>query len=139
MDKFIEWVGTFHPASVHFPIALLTVALLSRLQGQRAQMREKHLPYGFISRYCLYFGTITACLAAALGWAFASPMGTETDLMFYHRWFGTAVALGSVVVVVLKERGWCYTIPLAILVLGVLLTGFLGGAMIYGLDQHSPP
>src|SRR5207249_9815896 len=63
-EKLIGWLGRFHPAAVHFPIALLTAAAVAEL----LRMATGRPAFDAVSRYCLWFGTLTAAFAGVLGW-----------------------------------------------------------------------
>jgi hypothetical protein len=65
-----------------------------------------------------------------------------------HRWLGTTTVVGAGALLVLREscrhpdrrrtRLWFRVVLLGEAVL-VSVTGFLGGAMVFGLDYHSWP
>jgi hypothetical protein len=63
-------IGYFHPAIVHFPIALLSLAgmsvALSFFLGQRL------IPFAYA---CLVIGAIGAVVSAVMGWSFADIRG----------------------------------------------------------------
>ena len=142
-------MGYFHPAVVHFPIALLSIAglciVLSWVFGQGCVQ----FAYG-----CLVLGALGSLAAALMGWSFAEIRGLSdwTEMItstaderqsneFFHRWVGTFLALASLVVAWMAYRagksdatrpgkGW----KMATLVLAALvgLVGHQGGELVYG-------
>lgn len=58
-------LGRFHPALIHFPIALLTVAAFLAIFGFGSVHMDK------AAVYCLVLGTLGSIVAAASGWGFA--------------------------------------------------------------------
>ncbi|HKK70291.1 MAG TPA: plastocyanin/azurin family copper-binding protein [Candidatus Krumholzibacteria bacterium] len=142
--RVISWLGTFHPPVVHFPIGLLVAAALAELLAMSGRWHETSL---HAARFCLWLGAASAVVAAVLGWFFAGFRITDGAWMLTaHRWAGTALAVGAVVVVAMGERARlartgprAYRVALFVLAVVVLATGFVGGAMIYGLSAHAWP
>lgn len=142
-EKFIGWLGRFHPPSTHFPIALLVAAALAELLG----IVTRQPFFESAARYCLWFGALGAVLTATLGWFMADfRLADRSTLLTIHRWVGTSVALAAGVVLVLGEKSrrdpgkrgtrLVFRIALFTVTLLVLAAGFLGGAMLYGLHLH---
>lgn len=95
--KLFRAFGYFHPAMVHFPIALFFLsgacAALSYFLGSRCQS---------LAYQCLVLATLTSIVTVVMGWAFADIKDYPTwenmlakdathDQMnfFFHRWLGT--------------------------------------------------
>jgi mono/diheme cytochrome c family protein/uncharacterized membrane protein len=143
--KLVGWLGRFHPAIVHFPIGLLTAAAVAeslRLATGKPIFEEA-------SRFCIWFGALAALPAAALGWfAGGFCLSDASWVLMTHRWLGTFTVVCALLLLVLSEvcrrrdrpraRIWCLATLLVVAVL-VLITGFLGGAIAYGLDHYSWP
>jgi uncharacterized membrane protein len=143
VQKLIGWLGRFHPATVHFPVALLTAAavaeLLRLLTGRPA--------FDAITRYCLWFGALTAVAAAVLGWFLGGFYVSDASwLLTAHRWLGTLTTFTAVLLLGLCEGSRaperrrtriCFRSVLLILTGLVLATGFFGGAVVYGLDHYT--
>jgi len=142
-------IGYLHPAIVHFPIALLTIAALSVLVSY--MFGERYTQFAF---NCLVLGFLFSIASAVLGWSFAESRGygdwskmmsssssEDEASIFLHRWVGSAVAIVGVVVVI---AGWRNgqsdgTRPghfwrIGVLVLAVLVgwVGHEGGELVYG-------
>jgi plastocyanin/uncharacterized membrane protein len=138
---FIRWVGHFHPAMTVFPIAMLLGAAVAEL------LRMLKGP-GWLegaSRWCVIVGAIGAVITAPLGWAFAAGQG-GSQLLETHRWLGTAAMTLAVLVLILSEmshrqihraglRG-AFRVALFASAALVGVTGFFGGAMVYGIHEY---
>jgi mono/diheme cytochrome c family protein len=60
-DRFgstILWLGRFHPPTVHYPIALLTAAMVSEL----LRIVTSRPAFDAVTRYCVGFGAVTAVI-----------------------------------------------------------------------------
>jgi uncharacterized membrane protein/mono/diheme cytochrome c family protein len=143
--KLIVWIGTFHPPSVHFPIALLTAAAVAEL----LRIAAAHLTFDAVTRVLVWFGAITAVVAGVLGWFLAGFRLTDPSrLMTAHRWLGTTtVACASLLLMFseLSRRPGRYRSRLGfrmmLLLVAILasVTGYVGGAMVFGPDYHNWP
>lgn len=139
--------GYFHPATVHFPVALIIVAaasvLFSTVTGRRAED---------FAVFCLVLGALSAVVAACMGWSFASTRGypgwsaslsdlQEHQTAFWHRWLGVGVAgLGmmlALIAICVKGRAypkWNMVWKVGVIVLAALVAwvGHQGGELTYG-------
>jgi mono/diheme cytochrome c family protein/uncharacterized membrane protein len=145
LDKLTRWLGKLHPAAIHFPIALLTAAagaeVLRLLTGNPV--------FDAASRYCIWFGTLGAVVAGALGWfAGGFQLNDASWVMTTHRWLGTFVVAWAALVLVLSEASgrpnrrrtrMCFRVALLVVPVLILVTGFLGGAVVFGLNHYSWP
>jgi len=137
-SDWLRSLGGFHPAVVHFPIALPMAAagidLASLFGPWKAGVRRGAVP---AIPWLIGLGAAGAVVAALLGWADAATMGFEPALrrvLFFHRWLGTATAVLSLAVLLL------YHLPVPALVrrgglwllaLGAAAAGHLGGILVY--------
>jgi mono/diheme cytochrome c family protein/uncharacterized membrane protein len=141
----IGWLGRFHPAAVHFPIALLTAAAVAEL----LLLATGKPTFDAASRYCVWFGTLTAVAAGLLGWFLGDfRLSDASWVMTTHRWLGTASVLCAVLVLILSElsrrpvgnrSSGGSRVALLIVAVLVLVTGFFGGAVVFGLDHYAWP
>jgi len=144
-EKMIRWLGKFHPPAVHFPIALLTAAAVAEF----LRVATGKPAFDAITRYCVWFGTLTAAGAGTLGWFLAGFRLTDASwVMMTHRWLGTSTVASAGLVLVLSElsrrpdrRRTRMSFRVALLVVAVLVsaTGFFGGAVVFGLKHYTWP
>lgn len=134
--------GYFHPATVHFPIALLVIGGLFVVLGLKWPVLGTQIPLA-----CLLLGGATAVIASLMGWSFATQRGFPSyaagldEEINMHRWSGIAVAVASVVLSIIAviavrresvglNRLWKGGLLLVALAVG--LVGHQGGELTYG-------
>jgi uncharacterized membrane protein len=153
LARLCGFIGYFHPAVVHFPIALLMFggasAGLSFLTGGRAV---------YVAFYCLVWGTLFSIVASVMGWCFAAEKGypnwsavptaqslEAASAVFRHRWLGvftTVVSVLSLAVALLAMRFprsklkhlWRFGLMVAALLVSIV--GHQGGELVYGDILH---
>jgi uncharacterized membrane protein/YHS domain-containing protein len=143
LARLVNWVGKFHPPTTHFPIGLLIAAALAEFLF----MKTRRPLFDHAARFCVWVGAGGALAAVTLGWFYAGFRLVDEDwIMTSHRWLGTSVALLSLAVAWLSfashrgDRVRCRAAYRAALFLTVALVsaaGFLGGAMVYGIDHYA--
>lgn len=142
-------LGYFHPAVVHFPIALFAVAgfcaFFSYFVGKRCESMAFHL---------LWIGVLASFASVLMGWGFADLQGYpswnkslpenashDQTTFFGHRWLGTSVVPVSVIVFVLsilalrrESKGLRHAWLLGTMMLALLvgIVGHQGGELKYG-------
>lgn len=140
--RFIVWLGNFHPAAVHLPIGLLVAAAVAELLRSATGARW----LSDAARFCVVMGAVVAAVAAMLGWANAGGWGGDDKVTAIHRWTGTSAAIWAVLTAILCERWHRRTSPkrraryraaLFFCAVLVLVTAFLGGAIVHGLDHYA--
>jgi mono/diheme cytochrome c family protein/uncharacterized membrane protein len=144
-EKLIGWLGRFHPSAVHFPIALLTAAAVAELLG----MATGKPAFDAVSRYCVWFGARTAVVAGVLGWFLGGfRLADASWVMMTHRWLGTSTVTGAGLILLVSEASrrtdrrrtrTAFRITLLVVAVLVLVTGFFGGAVSFGLDHYAWP
>lgn len=134
--RLIDWLGRTHPFLVHFPLALFPVALVSL-----ALARRRGSPTDVI-RSLIVVGGVASALAALLGWFNAGfQLGDADPLLAWHRWIGTALgAVGAALAAwswrseaSVNSRPMLWS--LALVTVALLVQGWIGGALIHGIDH----
>lgn len=137
--KLLGWIGKFHAASTHFPIALLSVTLLAEILG----WWTKKDGWLTCTRFLLFIGTPSAVATASLGWL--NEYAGVSTVYQLHKWVGTCAALwavisfGCAVLFECREGTSSRNRLRAVLFIGAMLVsaaGFLGGAVSFGLDHY---
>lgn len=143
------WVfqGYFHPAVVHFPIALLLVG------GLFVVISWKYPAVGNqVAIVCLALGTLSSLVASAMGWAFAAQRGygswSRVDMdseVFWHRWSALLVTLVAVILSMIAIAAYkkshsrlhaIWKVGLIGLAAMVGLVGHQGGVLTYGKSHY---
>jgi uncharacterized membrane protein len=135
-------LGDFHPATVHFPIAMLVLGGVFALFGLRGSYRCSDFAF-----YCLWIGAIGAILASVLGWSFAWNEGHNEDPfafdqsaeLFWHRWTGVLLAILSFLVAVGAtiarrrdpDNGTLWKLCLILLAVFTAYVGHAGGELTH--------
>lgn len=143
--RLLAWLGHFHPAVVHFPIALLVAAAAAEL----LLLRTGRTSLAAARSFCLWLAAPSAFLAGLLGWFYAEfQLREETDLLELHQWLGTAAIGLAFLALVLQEtsrrregRGWPLALRTALFLAAalVLLSGYFGGVLVHGPDHYVWP
>ncbi|MCM4166168.1 hypothetical protein KCTC52924_03091 [Arenibacter antarcticus] len=133
-DWIFQLLGRFHPLLVHFPIGLLVVALIFELftiGGKRKGLREG-------INWMIYAGTISAILAALMGWLLSTFDDYSGDLVNYHQYAGIATAIMAIITVFLMRKKQSdyrlYRSGLFITVISLTVAGHLGANLTHGED-----
>jgi uncharacterized membrane protein len=143
--RALRWVGQFHPVTTHFPVALMFVAVLAEALAWWTR-RQSWLE---TVRFLVILAALSGVAAGVLGWInayFSSYNKAAGALLWWHRWLGTGTAVWVLICAGLilihqceegsKER---QRFRGALLVGAALvgISGFLGSALIYGLDHYA--
>jgi uncharacterized membrane protein/mono/diheme cytochrome c family protein len=143
--RVLRWIGQFHPLSTHFPVALMFVAVLAEGLAW-ASRRDSWLQ---TVRFLIVIAALGAVAATVLGWVnahFSSYNKTPYELLWWHRWLGTGAGLWAAVCAVAAFMGEChegsaertrFRVALFVGATLVGIAGFLGSALIYGLDHYA--
>ena len=144
-QRALRWIGQMHPVSTHFPIALMMVAVF--VEGLSWWTRKDSWLQTI--RLLVILAALGAVGATALGWVnayFSSYNKAVGSVLWWHRWVGSATTLWALVcagLVICTEcaAGTSERQRLrGALIAGAALigiTGFLGSALIYGLDHYA--
>ncbi|UCV21638.1 DUF2231 domain-containing protein [Ferribacterium limneticum] len=134
-----EIIPNWHPAVVHFPIALAVTATLLLLLGR---LRPANPTFTASGRLLVLGAAVSAGFAAALGWyAFQTVEhdGAGHLVMLSHRNWALAGTAGLIALAVwdgLRQRAerppHAALLPIMlVLSAGLGVTGWLGGEMVY--------
>ncbi len=142
-----QFQGLFHPATVHFPIALLLVSSAFVLFSCFYKTVE---PVAF---HCLWIGALGSLVAAATGWSYAVHEGYGSSFSFdlqgsaidRHRWLGIAVAglafLLLPMAFYVRRTGdlgmrLMWLLGSLFMVGAVSMAGYQGGELTYGEEHY---
>lgn len=146
--RAFEFQGLFHPASVHFPIALLVISTVFLFLS--FFNRESFEPAAF---HCLWIGALSSVAACIMGWGYAIHEGYGSGYSFdfqnsnidRHRWLGIAVSAIALILIpmarAVRQRGdggmrFLWFVGSVIVLLGISTTGYQGGELTYGEDHY---
>ncbi|HEX8444957.1 MAG TPA: DUF2231 domain-containing protein [Allosphingosinicella sp.] len=136
-ERLADWVGRTHPFAVHFPLALFPVAWVALLLVRRRKGRPEDT-----LRALVVVAGAAAAGAALLGWINAGWSLSDADpLLRAHRWLGTLIGLlGAALGMWAWRQGpaigsRAMSLSLGAITLALLVQGWLGGALIHGMDH----
>ena len=144
LRRLMNWMGKFHPVSTHFPVALLTIAVLAEALAWWLKREEWML----LVRFLTVLGALSSVPTVVLGWLaeFPTLAGSELATLYrFHQILGTATAAWALVCATLVCIAECEEGSVArrrfrgALLLGAFLigiVGFLGGALNAGGLGH---
>lgn len=136
-ESFIElpilvvWLGKWHPLLLHFPIVLLLMAAIFGLFGKK------------VPKLLLTVAVISTLVTAITGFFLGTQSSPKGDLIFWHQWMGSVLALLAVVWFVLADRFkspsvWTKGLQIVMILL-VGATGHFGGMITHGEDFLALP
>ena len=130
--EYANLLNNLHPATVHFPIALLLFAALAELLfAARGSERMRHA-----AEIAAVAGGITASLAALFGWIHTGIWLGGDGAMQWHRWLGTGLGIAGPLIawVALSagERRGAFRVLLALSASILLAQGWLGAELAHG-------
>lgn len=146
-ERIWSFQGFLHPATVHFPIALLLIGAFFVVLGVKWPAVGTQIPLA-----CLLTGALFSLLATMMGWSFAIEQGygswTKVDPdaeIFWHRWSGVVVTVAACLFAVVAlltiraerpalTRTWKVGLLLVAALVGAV--GHQGGELTYGKDFY---
>jgi plastocyanin len=143
--KFIYWLGSFHPPATDVPIGLILAGFLSEV----LLVATRKNAFAVITRYCVWVGGLAAFGTAILGWCFDGfRVYSDVWMLTTHSILGSVTGVWGLLLIGISELArsrnsarwtWAFRATLVAAVVLVIVTGFFGGAMIYGLHHYAWP
>jgi uncharacterized membrane protein len=141
MQDFIYFLGRFHVLVLHLPIGIILAAVALDWIARRERFRA----LAAVSPFLWALAAVSAVATAALGYMHLAEGKFSGDSVAAHRFFGTSVAVFTVVVSWLSRRPELYkrvNVATGIVALAlVAITGHFGGNLTHGssfLWQYAP-
>jgi plastocyanin/uncharacterized membrane protein len=132
------FLGNLHPALVHFPVALLSVAALLEV----IQILRRRTGTSPSTLLLAFLGAGAALISSVFGFLLQGFEGMEGGLVDLHQWFGLGATAATLAAAPLLAIGrtrppalWVGRVGLVVGSMLVLGTGFLGGEMIFGRNH----
>jgi len=132
---WITFIGRFHPLWVHLPIGFLVLAVMLRAYGDW----QKSDSFREAVSFSLLLGTLSALVAATLGFLLSQSGDYEGELLDIHQIGGWATVLISGLTWWMSKSNHAFSTALQYAVLGLMLvvlsvTGHFGGSLTHGED-----
>ena len=122
-----------HPATVHFPIALLIVAALVEMLA----MARSSGPLAQAANVMTVAGAAGAVIAALFGWIHTGIWFGGDSTMHRHRWTGTGLALAAPLAALLAFRAdrRAFRIVIVLIAAALVAQGYWGAELAQGPDH----
>lgn len=131
--SWIHWIGHYHFLFVHFPIALIVMAVVAEAFGVCTGKEN----YFHAAKFMLIGAFLWAIPTVLLGLALASGAmyeGATKEIFEWHRLLGLLTLFLSGVTLIIFHywnRGWFYYIALTILFVCLCWTATLGSILTF--------
>lgn len=142
MDHFFE-LTPLHPILIHFPLALIPVALATDLLGRW----KNNASLTHAGWWTLLFAAIATPATSVSGWIWMRQMADmDHPELVYHQWLGTALPLVLIALALWRFRSHrqarpapgAYLAVLFLTLIAVMVQGHLGGLMSFGAEPSAP-
>ncbi|RVU00822.1 cytochrome C [Mucilaginibacter limnophilus] len=128
-------VGRMHPMILHFPIAILILAMVLEF----FRFKDKYQAELFYQRFTsnlLLIGLISAAVTVIMGLFLSKEEGYEGSILQWHKWTGVSIVLVASVIYWCRNFTW-YNAPLAkggavVTILCLVLAGHFGATLTHG-------
>ncbi|MBC8770631.1 hypothetical protein H4O18_21780 [Arenibacter sp. BSSL-BM3] len=131
LPSLVAWLGRWHPLILHFPIVLLLMAAAIGLFNR------------IVPKLLLTVATLSALVTAITGFFLGTETVPKGDLIFWHQWMGSGVAILAVLWYWLSTNHLQQTYLVkgiqVVLILLVGFTGHFGGMITHGEDFLALP
>ncbi len=133
-----ELAGRLHPLVVHLPIGILVLAGLVGLFLNNEGIARYRNALRFI--YCA--GTLFALIAVFSGLNLEGLSSYEGKNVFWHKWLGITTSILGILLFLYTKKNrskFLFTLLNLGMLLGLTITGHLGGRMTHGPNYLLPP
>jgi len=142
-DAWAFFVGTLHPAVLHFPLALTVLAAAAEVWSA-VRGRAAPSPFAFT---CIWIAALSGVMACVTGWMNADSYSDGGMDLFLHRWIaisGTAALFalwvtGGALRSTVRSKGGAsssviaaWRLALVAVAFGIGGAGHLGGELVHG-------
>ena len=145
MDELIRFFAHLHPAWVHLPIGMLTLAVLFDLLSYVPGFKKMKVAV----RPALFFGNVGALLAVGSGYLLASQGSYDETHVLQHQVLGISTLIFGWLLFFFRhhtlkldadkqKRKQVRSLLFAPLILLLILTGHKGGVLTHGEDYLFP-
>jgi uncharacterized membrane protein len=135
VPHWMQSFGRLHPLVLHFPLVVL---MLYAFWVLIVEKEASHRWNSAIANILFLIGTFTAVFAAFSGFVLSKEDGYEGDTLFWHKWIGVGISVGSLIWYGLRHYFAPWKVSSKILAFTFLslliVVGHLGGNLTHGED-----
>lgn len=135
VPQWMQPIGRMHPLMLHFPIALLLLALFLEFFRFRPEFQTQPFFQDF-SRYLLLFSSLTGLVAAIMGLFLSQEEGYSGQMLDWHKWSGAGMVFLASLLYAVRNRSWyrekIAKVGIGITTLSIILAGHFGATLTHG-------
>lgn len=135
-NDWLAFFGRFHPLFVHLPIGIVVLGFILELIDRKNKKRQ----FEKVNRLILGIGALSAILASATGYFLSQEGGYGQASIDIHQWAGIGFSIVLLLTWILSKTRAYFTLYI-LTVIGVFVTGHLGGNLTHGdtyLTEYLP-
>jgi uncharacterized membrane protein len=135
---WLQPLGRMHPLVLHFPIALLILAVGMEIYRAANRNSVQAAFYNNFSRTLLLIATLLTGITVLMGLFLSREEGYEGNTLSWHKWTGAALFFIASILYWIRNKGW-YKISTAwlsagLIMITLMITGHYGGILTHGED-----
>ncbi|MFN3996240.1 c-type cytochrome domain-containing protein [Algoriphagus sp.] len=135
IPQWMQPIGRMHPLMLHFPIALLLLALLLEFFRFRPEFKSQPFFQKF-SGYLLLLSVLTGLVAAIMGLFLSQEEGYSGQMLDWHKWSGAGMVFLATLIYAFRNSTWYQEkvskIGIGLTTLSILLAGHFGASLTHG-------
>ncbi len=132
---WMQPIGRMHPIMLHFPIALMLLALLLEFFRFRPEFKSQPFFQNF-SRYLLLFSILTGLIAAIMGLFLSQEEGYSGQMLNWHKWSGSGMVFLASLIYAFRDNRWYQEkvakVAIGITTFSIILAGHFGATLTHG-------
>lgn len=132
---WLQPLGRMHPMMLHFPIALILLALMLEALRFRPEFRNQAIFQG-LTRYILLFSILTGLLSAIMGLFLSQEEGYSGQMLDWHKWTGVGVVFLASLLYAFRNHGWyqgkAAKTGIGLVAITLVFAGHLGATLTHG-------
>lgn len=105
LPVWFQSLGRMHPLMLHFPIALLLLALVMEFFRFSPKYKDQEFYQDFTKKLFL-FAAFTSLLTAVMGLFLSLEEGYSGDVLDRHKWSGSAMVFFASILYSIRNRPW---------------------------------
>ena len=132
---WMQPIGRLHPIMLHFPIALILLALLLEFFRFRPEFQSQPFFQNF-SKYLLLFSILTGLIAAIMGLFLSQEEGYSGQILDWHKWSAAGMVFLASLIYAFRDYKWYQEkvskIAIGVTTLSIILAGHFGATLTHG-------